>query len=367
MRAKKRFVHLISQRRFVRYGLLAVNALVLGVIVAFVVQASPAITSSHGNIAATSATNTVNDPLDQLSSADIAVNLARMTNLPESTAVTNQADSVSAELSMSPEETTVISKPQVVMTDLKSRKDIATYITKDGDTIASVAAQFNVTSDSITWSNGLNGNALSPGSKLLVPPVNGIVYTVKDGDTIDSLASKYHAGKDQIVAYNDAEISGIHTGEVILIPNGQQPVAAPAYTTAASYGGGLWGGGSAVYGSNGYDYGYCTWYAAQRRAQLGKPVPANLGDAYTWVYRAASFGMPTGGAPAVGAVAMKHSGAPGHVAVVEAVNGDGSFWISEMNSYGQVSMTNSTPTGGWGRVDWKLIPAGSASSWSFIY
>jgi surface antigen len=56
-----------------------------------------------------------------------------------------------------------------------------------------------------------------------------------------------------------------------------------------------------------------------------------------------------------------------HVAVVEQLNDDGSYWISEMNSYGQRSMTDSTPTGGWGRIDYKIVPAGSASRYYYIY
>jgi surface antigen len=362
--AKKRVVHTVSQRRFVRYGLLVVNVIMLGAIVAFVVRAQPAEGSAH-NITASSTANAIDDPLDQLSSADIAVNLAHMTNLPETIAVTNQADSVGAELSVPIAETTVISKPQAVVTDLKSNKDITTYIAKNGDTVASIAAQFNVTSESIQWSNGISGNTVTAGTKLLIPPVNGIVYTVKAGDTPDTLASKYRATKDQIVAYNDAEISGLYSGELIIIPNGQQPVA-PAVSAYSSYYGSA-GSFSAIYGFNGYDFGFCTWYVANRRAQAGDPVPANLGDASTWDSRAAAGGLPVDHHPSVGAaVVTSHSGA-GHVAYVEQVNADGSIWVSEMNSHGQVSMTDSAGAGGWDRVDYKLWPASSASSFYYIH
>ena len=58
-------------------------------------------------------------------------------------------------------------------------------------------------------------------------------------------------------------------------------------------------------------------------------------------------GLPTGLVPKVGAVVVYEAG--DHVMFVEQVNPDGSFWISEMNDAGQVSMTNPTPTGGTGR------------------
>ncbi len=353
-------------RRYIRHAILGVNVLVLVSVMFFVFHgthsaARPQHAVSNTSSFGSQATGT--DPLDQLSSADIAVNLARMTRIPEANEVTNQAISVSTELTLAPANATVVAKPLAVATALKSRKDIQSYVVQDGETVAAVATKFNVTSDSIRWSNGLTGDKVAAGTKVTIPPVSGIVYTVRGGDTPENLASKFKADKDQIVAYNDAEISGLHVGEQIIIPNGQQVVVV---SSRGSYGLGYLGG-IPTYGPNGYDPGFCTWYAANRRAQLGNPVPGNLGDAYTWAYRASAFGVPTGNEPRAGAVAVKHSGSPGHVSVVEVVNEDGSFWMSEMNSYGQKSMTDSTPTGGWSVRDYKLVSAGGASAYTFVY
>lgn len=354
-----RLSRLSGNRRFVRYGIIMLNVvLLLGVSLFLLTNTTKSQLVAQNSLLPTNAQDAA-VPLDQLSSADIAANAALAAGLPETAGVISQAQSAQANLIAAPADTTAVSKPQSVNTALKSRKDIQTYIAADGDSVASIAAKFNVTSESIRWSNNLSGNNVNVGTKLYIPPVNGIVYTVQSGDTIDSLASKYRANKDQLVAYNDAELSGIQVGEQILIPNGQQP--APVVTFRAV---------SAVYaggGYNGYDYGFCTWYAANRRAALGRPVPSNLGNANTWAILAASMGFATGPSPQPGAVAVKHSGPPGHVAIVEVVNGDGSFWISEMNSYGQVSIGDSTPRGGWGVVDWKLIPASLAGTYSYVY
>lgn len=342
------FARWTKNRRLVRYGLLTLNVLMLSGISIFVVQGSTNSTSG----AQRQASGVSSSPLDQLSASEIAVNVSLAAALPETVAVINHADSVVTEAAVASADTTVVAKQQAVVTDFKSAADIQEYTVKDGDTLASIAAKFNVTSDSILWSNDISATDVSTGKKLLIPPVDGIIYTVKEGDTVDSLSSTYRANKNQIIAFNDIEISGLKVGQRIMIPGGQEPqpvvIAAPTYR--------------AVYGYNGYDYGWCTWYVANR-----KSVPTGLGNASAWAYRARAMGLLVDNNPAPGAAVQTSSSGLGHVAYVEVVNSDGSIWISEMNSRGQVSMTDPTPTGGWGKVDWKFIPAGQASNFNYIH
>jgi surface antigen/uncharacterized protein (UPF0333 family) len=344
-----------------RYSLVVANILVLAGVVIFVVHSSPEGQTASNSAANAAATDLPSDPLDQLSSADIALNSARMIGLAETSGVKELADSVNTELSVPPVYTSVISKPQTVATDLKSRQDIQNYVTVAGDTVSSVAGKFNVTSDSIKWSNSLSTDSVNVGTKLVIPPVNGIVYTVKSGDTPDTLATKYKANKEQIIAYNDAEISGLKVGDQIIIPNGQQPVAVTRY----SYSGFSWGSG-AVYGFNGYDYGFCTWYVANKRIEIGRPVPANLGNASTWDDRAPLAGMPMSKSPRVGDAVVTSQRGAGHVAFVERVDPDG-IWVSEMNSRGQRSITDTASAGGWNRVDFKFIPMATAVTYNYIH
>ena len=318
-------------------------------------------TTSSGNavrqsVSAQAVTTAATSPLDQLSSADIAVQVARITNLYEVASVTNNAQSLNAQIAVASADQTIVAKPQIAATDTKTKRDIARYVTVAGDTVSGLARRFGITSDSIRWSNALgSSDNLAVDKELFIPPLNGIVYTVKDGDTPGTLASKYRTNKDQITKFNDAEVSGLKLGEQILIPDGNiQPVV--AYQAFPF-------GYAAVYGFNGYDYGWCTWYVANRRSDIGRPVPSNLGNAYSWYVLAQRAGLPTGASPAVGAVAVNQGG--NHVSVVEQVNPDGSFWVSEMNAGGQVSIADSTPAGGWGRVDYKLY--GSVGNLKFIY
>ncbi len=327
-----------------RVSLLASNVVILGVILGFVLHSPHSSSQSASALLSNSQSSTVVNPLDQVSSADIALTVARLGSLPETTAINNQAQSQAADIAVAASSHDVVSKPQVVSTALKSSADIKDYSAATGDTIASIAAKFGITSDSLRWSNGLSGDTVAVGTKLVIPPVNGIVYTVNTGDTPDSLAAKFRANKDKIVAYNDAEIKGLTPGQHViipdgsLVPNGVAPLAIRNAAAATAVHGAFAWGIAPMYGSNGYDYGYCTWYVANRIS-----VPSNWGNANTWAYYAPSSGWSVSKAPVAGAVAQSTAGAEGHVAVVEAVSDDGTMIkYSDMNGlavWGRVGTT----------------------------
>jgi len=339
-----------SRKRVIRYSLVSVNLILLVGVISFITK-SPNTSQAIKQSALVSDVIAVN-PLDQLSSSDIAVHLARMASLPEATAVVNQADMVSGQMTIASADSRVVSKPQIINTSAKSYKDIKVYVVQNGDTLASVADKFGVTSDSIRWSNNLASNQLTAGRELYVPPVNGIVYLVKAGDTVDKLSRDYRANQSAIEAFNDIDVLGLVVGRRIVIPDGTKVVA--SYNVASSYGGygaAAWGS-SPIYGYNGYDYGWCTWYVANKIA-----VPANWGNANTWDNYAVASGWTVSAVPRPGAVGQTDAGGLGHVGVVEAVSPDGSMIkYSDMNGLA-----------GWGRVgysDW--VPTHSKFQ-KFIY
>lgn len=345
-----------ARKRYERYVFVGANALLLLIVISFVTRAPNTSHTVKQNAIAGDAIPT--SPLDQLSSSDIAVHLARMASLPESTAVVNQADTITGQMSITSADSRIVSKPQIVSTEAKSYKDIQIYVVQTGDSVAKVAAKFGVTSDSIRWSNDLGATELSAGRELYIPPVNGIVYLVKAGDTSAKLAREYDANKAAIDAFNDAEVTGLVVGRRIVIPDGTK--ASPTYNVVSvpsshqsygTYGATAWGS-VPVYGYNGYDYGWCTWYVANKVA-----VPANWGNANTWDNYAASSGWTVSTIPKPGAVAQTDAGGLGHVAVVEAVSPDGTMIkYSDMNGLA-----------GWGATgysDW--VPA-NAKFQKFIY
>lgn len=114
-------------------------------------------------------------------------------------------------------------------------------------------------------------------------------------------------------------------------------------------------------GSNFYPGGECTWYAFERRAELGKAVSGSWGDAKNWASQASAQGLSVNNSPSVGAIMQSHAhtnGAygAGHVAVVESVNGDGSITVSEMNW-----------NGGLGGKTFRTLSAAQAANHNFIH
>jgi N-acetylmuramoyl-L-alanine amidase len=342
-----------NRRRTIRNSFLGLNLVLLLAVGGFVFGYKP---QPNVPISAQSVIGEANQalsPLDEISSADIAVNVAKAVELPEATSVTNLADSLNAQLTVASDNNSVVTKPQVISTGLKSRKDIQIYKAVEGDTIESVATKFEVTSDTIKWSNDIPRNNITPGQELVISPVNGIVYKVKQGDTLDTIIAKFQANRQQFISFNDLESGEVPVNQYVVIPGGQ-PQAAPV---RASFRGEQTAVGfSATYGGQGYSFGYCTYYAAVRRAQIGRPIPTNLGNASTWLMRARAAGYATGNQPANGAVIWTPPrNFYGHVGFVEEVFADGRVRISEMN------------VAGWNRVSTSILSPEEAARYSYIY
>lgn len=317
------------KRKLIRNAIFIVNLVVVGVATYVVVAHSNSNAANY--VISKDSSDVQTSPLDTINAADIAVNVARMANMPEAAAVTNYADTVNAELETFTVVRDVATIPQILTLNIKTLADIQTYETVEGDTLSGLATKFGVTSDSIRWSNDVTENELPSGIKLLIPPMNGIIYVVRSGDTIEKVAQGYGVSASQIISFNDLEVGGFTPGVRIFLPNAVRPT-----TRLVSF----------RYGWNGYDYGYCTYYAA---AKAG--APPGWGHAKTWAINAARTpGWTVSKIPVPGSIAQNPGMSWwGHVAVVEAVKEeDGQYWIkySDMNNLA-----------GWNRIgytsDWR--------------
>lgn len=104
----KRLMNKQNRRKTIGFSLLAANILLLAIVAGFVLQKPTTTGTTVSNaILATKSEATAN-PLDTLSSADIALNVARVANLPEQVAVANLADSINDQLTVTPADDIVV-------------------------------------------------------------------------------------------------------------------------------------------------------------------------------------------------------------------------------------------------------------------
>jgi surface antigen len=101
----------------------------------------------------------------------------------------------------------------------------------------------------------------------------------------------------------------------------------------------------------------CVSYTAWKVQQAFGYMPnwGGVGNANQWPGDARSAGIPTGRTPKVHSVAIWNVGYYGHAMWVEAVNGDGSIWVSQYN----YDFT--------GHYSEMMVSASMASSLTYIY
>lgn len=332
-----------------------------------VASVNPTATNSNPGV------NLEKPSVDELVATDVAANLAEQTNMSVAANVANLSMSLAAKTELAQTSDTAISKPQIIQPTASSR-EITNYTAKTGDTVQSIATAYNISADTVRWANDMSSDAVEPGKVMTIPPLDGVVYTVKAGDTADSIASNFKADKERIVAFNDLEIEGVSAGKKIVVPAGVLPEAdrpgyqAPAPVSSFASGGQYGINNSAAYrinsnvasasAGNAYAKGYCTWYAFERRKQIGRPVGSFWGNAATWAMYARAAGFTVNNTPAVGAI-MQNGGGYGHVAIVEQVMDNGDVRVSEMNYLGG--------GGGFNIVSGRTISAGQTRSYSYIH
>ena len=343
-----------------RYGIVFLNFLIVGFAAYAAIVYSGSSSTSYG-VYSTSAQEAAN-PLDKMTATDIAANIALMVWAPETEAIISDSNIIQRKIdsAAAADQNNAVMLPQIVSADVKTKEDIIEYTVQSGDTLLSLATKFGVTSNSIRWSNNLDGFTLDPGTKLLIPPINGIVHQVAPAETADSLARKYSSRADRILVFNDAEVGGLQVGDLIVVPDGEiqtvvgfRPILSHEYTFITRY----TGYNPGVFATL-YDRGWCTDWAAYRSSQLGNTISqqGTWGDAVRWDTNAKAAGYYVGPIPKVGAVLQIDSGWYGHVGVVEEVSEDKTMIkYSDMN--GLAGWGNAAVTKSW-------VPA---SGYDFIY
>lgn len=288
---------------------------------------------TKGSVLSTSNTQTIT--ASQISIADGAVSVAAISNLSiHNQAITNAASIKISEKIGRVDNTGTISRDDITVMPSGA---FTSYQVVEGDTVDVIAAKFDniVTSQTIRWVNGLKDNSVNVGVVLSIPRVNGIAYVIKDDDTLASIVEKYGSTPELISKYNPEIINEtLPVGLKIIVPDGALPeTERPEYVAPPpSISAGGWYGGPMMAG-NRYAFGNCTYYAYNRRIELGLPVGSLWGNANTWYVGAMAAGLQVDGTPSPGAIFVQpYLGYFGHVGIVESVNFErGTMIVSDMN------------------------------------
>jgi N-acetylmuramoyl-L-alanine amidase len=324
-------------------GRFALHASFLALIV---VAVSAGRVSSQSSLVSTSASSR-NERTSLITTAAV---LSEGSSSMVSSDLNQKAKDLNAQTALATAGDDFLAKKQPVMSAGAPSRDILTYTVKDGDTISSLSANFNITSDTIKWANNITDeNSIKPGSKLIILPVSGILYAGTGSDDIGELASRFQSNAALIDSFNSLDGKSPAEGQNIVLPDGVKPsVVAPvtqiAATSSAKSGPAISYSLRASAGNN-YSYGYCTWYVANRRY-----VASSLGNANQWPYNAPRAGMAVGNNPVAGSAGVAKSG--NHVVYIERVEG-GTVYYTEMNG-----------PAGWGRVNSGSAPA---SNFRYVY
>lgn len=155
---------------------------------------------------------------------------------------------------------------------LVAAQDDETYVVQRGDTLDTIAQEYNVSLEALRIANDLvDSSVIFPGDSLVIPAdappygtvpaldtpdlaagggagggLAGEVYVVQRGDTLDTIAQEYDVAVESLYSANDLENSVIFPGQSLLIPEdapayGVTPARESTVDTSAGAGGGLAG------------------------------------------------------------------------------------------------------------------------------
>ncbi len=107
----------------------------------------------------------------------------------------------------------------------QERSGVLIYTIQKGDTLSTIAADFGISHNSITWANEIKTSHLKPGQELIILPISGVKHTIAVGDTLESIAEYYSADPQRITEFNNLKNGTLKPGETLIIPDGKMPQA----------------------------------------------------------------------------------------------------------------------------------------------
>ena len=95
---------------------------------------------------------------------------------------------------------------------------------QDGQTLAQIAALYELATDTIIWENNIvSVENIKPGQSLVIPPTDGITHVVERGETISHILAKYEESEiDKIRRFNELGSGTLTVGQEVYVPAGKK-------------------------------------------------------------------------------------------------------------------------------------------------
>ncbi|NLA80026.1 MAG: peptidoglycan DD-metalloendopeptidase family protein [Chloroflexi bacterium] len=114
------------------------------------------------------------------------------------------------------------------------RSGIIEHTIQAGESLFSIAAKYSIRPETLLWSNrytlGDDPHVMTPGQKLLILPIDGILHRWSAGEGLNGVAEYYHVSPESIVNYPANNLSmasigdfaepNIEPGKLLIIPGG---------------------------------------------------------------------------------------------------------------------------------------------------
>ena len=266
-------------------------------------------------------------------------------------------------------DTLVKASPSDTDESYKPRTNALKHTVQPGESVSQIAAAYGIDAATILQENKKYANDIvKAGEELTILPFVGATERVDEGETLSGIAEKHGVSLETLLEDNDMySEDDVEVAQILLVRDGKrgdyvgarpvpQVVAATSSGSGSSAGSGVTSSVTGTHGGvtppttvtpgsrvgNRFPWGWCTWYVAEVRGDV-----TWRGNAGQWLANARAQGKPTGRMPAVGAILVTNESWWGHVAYVEAVNGD-QVTVSEMNYAGfgvtsRRTISNSSP------------------------
>jgi LysM repeat protein len=122
--------------------------------------------------------------------------------------------------------------------------EIREYRAQSGDSLWSIAQQFDLEPETILWGNEWLSSVgvLQIGDTLKIMPTDGVLHTVKEGETLENLERLHGTPQQEIFEYfgNEFDLTlppELKVGQQIIVPDGTSPIVwaqAPVAETTTS-------------------------------------------------------------------------------------------------------------------------------------